>query len=780
MLELMGNISELVYVADLETYELLYVNQSGKERFNLAEDLDGIKCHKAFQNTDEPCSFCTNALLTKDENYTWEITNPVSNRHYLLKDRLIDWNGRLARLEVAFDITESEDEKRSLRDALEAEQTLLRCIKQLHNTEGIDAGIENVVSELGKVLAAEKAVLYTFADDLFESLCEWRAPMAAQQSKELAEFDPSTFSEWSDSFFDHECIVVEDIERIKQQYPDEYCLLKNQGIRGIVVVPLVRDKRLVGLLIATNPSASSVATASTLLVTLQYFLASALCRLEDERRLKALGFRDMLTGLSNRNRYIEDSARIAQNKEPLGVLYLDLNGLKEINDRHGHAQGNAALMYCAEILKKVLPEAALYRVGGDEFVALYESVPRKDFFERVEQLRSYFSETSPFSAAVGARWTDGTEGIESLVSSADINMYEDKRRYYRAHFLSEQHKDGSEEDSAGLELARNKEYEMLMDSLRVSISKHLLREDLFLIWANDRFYELIGYSQLEFFELFGGHINQYFKDDRNEFDRICRVVLEAYNAGKKSYESIMYVPQKDGSYIWISLVGTFTDEMIEGVPVVYTVFTDITDLVEAEKERGIAFDALPGFCAKFRVSADRPYLLASNERFANFFGAMEVGVSSESLLDCLEANWSIINQYYSSLRAGEPISFEIDAKGVDGQYARFQITANCVNILEGDPIYLVVFLDISELRENQAELERVAYVDPITQGPNRLRFSIDAERAIQSAPPDTYVLASLDIHRFKVINDLFGINAGDRTLAHVFRVLESHLVEGEY
>ena len=54
-------------------------------------------------------------FLKSGENYTWETTNPLTKRHYLLKDRLIQWEGRSARLEIAFDITETEAEKQSLK-----------------------------------------------------------------------------------------------------------------------------------------------------------------------------------------------------------------------------------------------------------------------------------------------------------------------------------------------------------------------------------------------------------------------------------------------------------------------------------------------------------------------------------------------------------------------------------------------------------------------------------------------------------------------------------------
>ena len=65
---------------------------------------------------------CTNEHLSPGENYTWEYTNPLTKRHYLLKDRIIEWEGRPARMEIAFDTTESEMEKQQLKFTLDAEK----------------------------------------------------------------------------------------------------------------------------------------------------------------------------------------------------------------------------------------------------------------------------------------------------------------------------------------------------------------------------------------------------------------------------------------------------------------------------------------------------------------------------------------------------------------------------------------------------------------------------------------------------------------------------------
>ena len=77
MFDLMNEIPELVYVSDLENYDLLLVNTAGRETFHL-KDSQGLKCYQALQGRDAPCPFCTNARLNTETPYTWEYTNPLT------------------------------------------------------------------------------------------------------------------------------------------------------------------------------------------------------------------------------------------------------------------------------------------------------------------------------------------------------------------------------------------------------------------------------------------------------------------------------------------------------------------------------------------------------------------------------------------------------------------------------------------------------------------------------------------------------------------------------
>lgn len=96
----------IIYVSDMETYELLYMNDACRAALGVEDDTyQGRKCYKVLQGLEAPCDFCTNSLLREGSVYAWEYTNTHLNRHYLLKDRQIQWEGRTARVELAVDIT---------------------------------------------------------------------------------------------------------------------------------------------------------------------------------------------------------------------------------------------------------------------------------------------------------------------------------------------------------------------------------------------------------------------------------------------------------------------------------------------------------------------------------------------------------------------------------------------------------------------------------------------------------------------------------------------------
>ena len=124
---LLNLFDEPIYVSDLETYELYFMNDSCQRVIGFAgKNYVGMRCHKLLQNLDSPCSFCNNAQLREDSFLQWEYHNTHLDRHFEIRDKKCLWNGRYCRFEIARDITEEkrqeEQHRKSMSIALSAAQ----------------------------------------------------------------------------------------------------------------------------------------------------------------------------------------------------------------------------------------------------------------------------------------------------------------------------------------------------------------------------------------------------------------------------------------------------------------------------------------------------------------------------------------------------------------------------------------------------------------------------------------------------------------------------------
>ena len=168
-------------------------------------------------------------------------------------------------------------------------------------------------------------------------------------------------------------------------------------------------------------------------------------RAEEELRaateaLTEKAVRDPLTGLANRTLFEERLrgalSRDARTGGSTGVLFLDLDGFKDVNDHHGHAVGDAVLRAVADRLTAgVRPADTVARLGGDEFVVLVEGATPAGMSALVARLTeavqaplAFRGETLDVGVSVGMALADeGSADPASLVAEADKRMYDAKR-----------------------------------------------------------------------------------------------------------------------------------------------------------------------------------------------------------------------------------------------------------------------------------------------------------------------------------------------------------------
>ncbi len=156
------------------------------------------------------------------------------------------------------------------------------------------------------------------------------------------------------------------------------------------------------------------------------------CRHYLLNKFKKLSLFDDLTGTKNRNHYNMKCEELIENHTGLvGIVYIDINGLKQANDKFGHAFGDSMIINCANVLKSIFANN-IYRIGGDEFVILDTVVALSSFFEKVKDLRNALSLQENLAVSIGVSVSYSSDDFNDKLEEADKKMYIDKQAYYTA------------------------------------------------------------------------------------------------------------------------------------------------------------------------------------------------------------------------------------------------------------------------------------------------------------------------------------------------------------
>ncbi|MBD3369747.1 diguanylate cyclase [Candidatus Fermentibacteria bacterium] len=165
-------------------------------------------------------------------------------------------------------------------------------------------------------------------------------------------------------------------------------------------------------------------------------------RVELESRLRELSLRDSMTGLYNRRGFMTIARQLIESSRRreagVGLLFIDLDGLKRINDEFGHSVGDVAITKTAEVLRSAFRDSdVLARMGGDEFVVLFmdpSDLSERELRRRLEgQLKKLeVSGDVPFDLCMSCGYSSSVigedTGLSDLLRRADDRMYVDKQR----------------------------------------------------------------------------------------------------------------------------------------------------------------------------------------------------------------------------------------------------------------------------------------------------------------------------------------------------------------
>ncbi len=429
---IMDAADNIIYIADIVSYELYYISHATEVMLGGLKEKDwkGKKCYEVLQGKSEPCEFCTNHLLNEESFYQWEHFNPIGERYYSLQDKLIQMENRLVRLEIATDITERANLEYEIKDKLVEQQVLNSCVELLHASDmKIAAAVDELLRIVSEYYEAERGYIFAISEDrkYLNNTYEWCAEGIDPQIDILQGVDIHVCDHWFEMFEQVGEFYIDSINDEVDPNSEEFRILDSQGIQSLVTAPLRDDcGGFSGFMGVDNPKKN---TKNTMLIrSVTKFIDAFFDRNELIEELNKLSFIDGLTGLMNRYSYEKDLKRMAkENLSTMGVAYIDINGLKIINDTQGHEAGDRAIVSCAEIIQNTF-DFHTYRIGGDEFVILCPNMKKAEFDSKIEKLKSAMAKNIEADASIGSVWSKEFYHVLLLVREADKLMYIEKEK----------------------------------------------------------------------------------------------------------------------------------------------------------------------------------------------------------------------------------------------------------------------------------------------------------------------------------------------------------------
>ena len=317
-----------------------------------------------------------------------------------------------------------------IKERLEIATILNKCIAELISGEDEDAAISNLLRIISGYFDGDRS--YIVQIDEKRNVCtntyEYAMNGVTAEKDNLQEVPMEMLDIWMDSFRKNGLYYIPDIE--EEQGQPYYETLKMQDITRLLAVPLNSDGKIIGFLGVDNPRLHY--EDHTLLSSIQYFLTDSLKAKERKACLQYMSYRDMLTTLYNRNRYIQVLEGMqAKTVIKTGVAYIDINGLKRVNDLYGHEAGDRLIINTARSMLAILPENA-YRVGGDEFVLICFDMDEKIFRSKIRDICDSIA-AKRISVSVGVVWEESSSELETMLRRADDLMYAEKKKYYEKH-----------------------------------------------------------------------------------------------------------------------------------------------------------------------------------------------------------------------------------------------------------------------------------------------------------------------------------------------------------
>ena len=316
---------------------------------------------------------------------------------------------------------------------------VLNTTLQLSNTGDFNQSLKNVTKEIRKICSAVFACILMVDEEhhIFTVLGEDGDPVGKHQS--MYDYLDEPFKKivlsWDELIASNgNCVIINNekgMQYIKEKNPEWYVSLIENNIHSLILFRIKTGNKKIGYMWVSNFQADDTPQIKEALEITTYVLGTEIGNHLLLDQLEKLSSIDLLTGLYNRNRLNGYMNEILDSPDALtSLIFLDINGLKKVNDEQGHIAGDILIKRAANVLISVFHNNDIYRVGGDEFVIILRDVEKEKIDKYIDNIHRK-AKQNDVSFAVGYAMSNNAKDIEKLLTEADAKMYEDKRKFYK-------------------------------------------------------------------------------------------------------------------------------------------------------------------------------------------------------------------------------------------------------------------------------------------------------------------------------------------------------------
>ena len=320
--------------------------------------------------------------------------------------------------------------------SVEVDTKVLRATLKLANSGDFNESLSSVTQEVRKICDASFCCILLI-DDLKEELKILAEDRDLSSSRlNMKDYMDESFYDlvksWDNTIGNSNCIIINDnkgMEYVKQVNEKWYNSLIKNKIDSLVLFRLKSNNNQIGYMWVSDFKASDTPKIKETLEITTFILGFEIGNHVLLDRLTTLSSIDVLTGLFNRNKMNDYMNEISESNDNISIIFLDINGLKKVNDNEGHLAGDNLIKRAANALKNVFAGYYVFRAGGDEFVVILKNVTEKRINELIEKLLEKAKKVN-VSFAYGYSITNNSEDVEKILKEADVNMYNNKRKFY--------------------------------------------------------------------------------------------------------------------------------------------------------------------------------------------------------------------------------------------------------------------------------------------------------------------------------------------------------------